>query len=154
MKRIILLAVIFTAMAADGQAQTALYKKYTNIKGLNAYCVERFPLGDNDSVTLTYFVADDSSTYNFIKKELQNLPKPSISAELNVTPEKKAIEATTKRDLKAVTIYTRKALTGDKGEYMMFLPSDRKSILVFHNQKLSDKLAVIKYMIDTEFKND
>ena len=153
MKRIILLAVILTAMAADGQAQTALYKKYTNIKGLNAYCVERFPLGDNDSVTLTYFVAEDSTTYQFIKTELQKSPKPAISSEFTVTPEKKTAVQVPPKDSKAVIIYTRKSLPGDKGEYLLFLPSDRMCILVFHIQKPGDRFAVISYMIDSEFNN-
>lgn len=153
MKRIILLAVIFTAMAADGQAQTALYKKYTNIKGLNAYCVERFPLGDNGSVTLTYFVAEDSTTYQFIKTELQKSPKPAISSEFTVTQEKRASVPEPPKNSKAVTIYTRQSLPGDKGEYLLFLPSDRMSILVFHIQKPGDRFAVISYMIDSEFNN-
>ena len=147
MKRIILFAAILTALTSVSQAQTALYKKYSNIKGLNAYCVERFPLGDNDSVTLTYFVAE------FIKTELQKSPKPAISSEFTVTQEKRASVPEPPKNSKAVTIYTRKSLPGDKGEYLLFLPSDRMSILVFHIQKPGDRFAVISYMIDSEFNN-
>ena len=55
-------------------AQTTLYKTYLGRTGINASCIEDFPIGNGLKVTITMLEAHDSNAFYHLKKSLKALP--------------------------------------------------------------------------------
>ena len=67
-----LLAGLLFGCAAS--AQTALYKAFVGRTGINAACIEDFPIGNGVKVTITMLEAGDSSSFRRLKRCLRALP--------------------------------------------------------------------------------
>ena len=141
MKRLVILTAFIVIVFAS-IAQTGLYKRYASRLGVQAYCVERYPMGSGDSVCVTLLQTDDSTVYNSVIKELHKLPyatRKTAKVESEVTytfADEKARQKTDSLALrwherKHLVIFNANGLPGDKGYYAIYCPSDRMVILAF-----------------------
>ena len=149
MKRTLLLIGIMLLCHA-AYSQTALYKKYAKHPGIRAYCVERYPLAVGDSVTVTFFEADDTTTFQSLYNELKEMPyshRWSKFMELNVNQDRKAADS----ERKYLKIFNADALPGDKGHYTVYSSSDRMVILAFLCKDTDEQIMVTLHMLATEF---
>lgn len=156
MKRIaIIIALLAVSMAAS--AQTALYKKYANRHDLRVYCVERYPLSGGDTVTVTFFEADNDSVRKALQRELMDLmpdrPKKS-TPEVAPTAEEMAkarefMEKASER--KHVASFMTNPVPGDGGHYSVHCPSDRPVVLVFHFYSDKQYHNITSHILDAEF---
>lgn len=158
MKRtLLLIGIMLSCLAAS--AQTGIYKHFAKRPGVRAYCVERYPLAVGDTVCVTLLEVDDSTAYRALAKELKTLPfTPRKNYNLNVPGQsngkdvprtgKPKKESESKKSLEG---FTADGLDGDKGFYMIYMPSDRYVILAFLCQGLSDLFSVNLHMLATEF---
>lgn len=157
MKRaLLLISIMFFCFAAN--SQTGIYKHFANRTNVRAYCVERYPLAIGDTVCVTLLEVDDSLTYKALRKELKSLPftprknynlcVPGMSN--NDTPhiDKPRTACESKKSLEG---FTADGLDGDKGFYMIYMPSDRYVILAFLCRGLDDLIKVNLHMLATEF---
>ena len=62
-------------------AQTTLYKTYLGRTGINASCIEDFPIGNGLKVTITMLEAHDSNAFYHLKKSLKALPYSGSKSE-------------------------------------------------------------------------
>ena len=62
-------------------AQTTLYKTYLGRTGINASCIEDFPIGNGLKVTITMLEAHDSNAFHHLKKSLKALPYSGSKSE-------------------------------------------------------------------------
>ncbi|MBR1834632.1 MAG: hypothetical protein IJ785_03910 [Bacteroidales bacterium] len=62
------------ACGSRAVAQTSLYKIYVGRTGINASCIENYPIGNGLKVTITMLEASDSSAFHHLKKSLKTLP--------------------------------------------------------------------------------
>ena len=67
-----LLAILLCARHVA--AQTTLYKTYVGRTGINASCIEDFPIGNGLKVTITMLEARDTNAFRHLKKSLKALP--------------------------------------------------------------------------------
>lgn len=172
MKRTLLLFLLATTLSTT--AQTGLYKRYANRGGIQAYCVEHYPLSSGDSVCVTLLQTDDSAVYHALLKELHKLPfstkRPHIEGTINITssdstkpdiPEGVVQQMKQKadslamhwREHKHLVIFNADGLPGDKGYYAIYCPSDRMVVLAFLVTSDADALKIAGHMISTEIKN-
>ncbi len=155
MKRIV---IIIALLAVDivANAQTGLYKKYANRPNVQAYCVERYPLGDDYTAYVTMLQTVDSNIYKTLRKELQALPytptKEIVRASLDImiNPAKEPGHKLTDKS-KSLEISVADGLPGDKGYYMFFFPSDRMIILAFLVKNTEEQMEITMRMLATEF---
>ena len=68
----LILAILLCASRVD--AQTALYKTYVGRKGINASCIENYPIGNGMKVTVTMLEAQDSTAFRHLMQSLKALP--------------------------------------------------------------------------------
>ena len=68
----LLLAILLCASPVA--AQTTLYKTYVGRTGINASCIEDFPIGNGLKVTITMLEARDTNAFHHLKKSLKALP--------------------------------------------------------------------------------
>ena len=73
-QKLILTAMLIMLCCSKPLAQTTLYKTYLGRTGINAACIEDFPIGNGHKVTITMLEANDSSSFNRLKKSLKALP--------------------------------------------------------------------------------
>lgn len=155
-KTLFLFSLLALALAAN--AQTALYKKYAHRKDLRVYCVEHYPLRGGDTVTVTFFEADNDSVRNAIRQELMALdpdrPKKK-SKEVDGSHELTAADVEMFKEVmkkyKYVVSFLSSPLPGDGGRYAVNCPSDRPVILVFHIYSDEQHSHVISHITSTEF---
>lgn len=157
MKRIIFLVMLTFAVSAC--AQSGIYKHFSNRPGVRAYCVERYPMVEGDTICVTLFEANDSTFYQTLLKELKALPftpvkdfnitifgpsdtkdRPVIKKRMETSDAKKTLEG-----------FTADGLDGEKGYYIIYCPSDRYIILAFLCQNIQDQIKVVRHMLSTEF---
>ena len=62
-------------------AQTTLYKTYVGRKGINASCIEDFPIGNGLKVTITMLEARDTNAFHHLQKFLKALPYSGSKSE-------------------------------------------------------------------------
>ena len=55
-------------------AQTTLYKTYVGRTGINASCIENYPIGKGMKVTVTMLEAQDSTAFRHLMRSLKALP--------------------------------------------------------------------------------
>lgn len=141
MKRVVLLIAMITPWFVS-TAQTGLYKRYASRPGVQAYCVERYPLSNGDSVCVTLLQTDDSAVYRTIRRELHDLPyasrnKTAVSNEASkslpagMTQEDVENAARKWRERKHLIVFNADGFSDDKGYYAIYCPSDRMVILAF-----------------------
>lgn len=172
MKRTILFAMLL-AMSFGASAQTGLYKRYAHRPGVQAYCVERYPLSSGDSVCVTLLQTDDSAVYQALRRELHKLPFTTKRLHIDGTISIVSTD-TTKQDIpegvmrqmkqmrdsveqswserKHLVIFNADGLPGDKGYYAIYCPSDRMVFLAFLVTGDAEALKVAGHMMDVEFK--
>ena len=155
MKRIIVIMALLTA-TLTAAAQTALYKKYASRPNVQAYCVERYPLGDDYTAFVTMLQTVDSNIYKTLRKELQALPytptREIVRASLNImiNPAKEPGHKLTDKS-KSLEISVADGLPGDNGYYMFFFPSDRMIVLAFLVKNTKEQMEITMRMLATEF---
>ena len=177
MKRTALfLAVIFIFQFSifNLQAQTGLYKRYASRPGVQAYCVERYPLSGGDSACVTLLQTDDSAVYRTLCRELHELPyttkrlhidgtisiesddlasHPKIPDEAMRQMKQKADSLEQHwRERKHLVVFNADGLPGDRGHYAIYCPSDRMVVLAFLVDGDDESLKVAGHMISSEFK--
>jgi hypothetical protein len=140
-------------------AQTGIYKHFAKRPGVRAYCVERYPLASGDSICVTLLEVDDSLTYKALRKELKSLPftpRKNYNLYVPLVSEledslQTSIKPRDTKSKKSLEGFTADGLDGDKGFYMIYMPSDRYVILAFLCRGLDDLIKVNLHMLATEF---
>lgn len=154
---LILLAVTFAV-----SAQTGLYKRFASMKGVQAYCVERYPLTSGDSVCVTLLQTDDSVVYRKLRRELTNLPyaaRSKVKAEVktsNILPDGMTQQQADSiarhwQERKHLVIFNADGFPGDKGYYKIYCPSDRMTVLAFLVTSDDEDFLIASHMLTTEF---
>lgn len=157
MKRIVIIIALL-AIGIVANAQMGIYKKYEKRPGVQAYCVERYPLGDGYTASVTMLQTVDTTVYKTLRKELQAMPftptREILQASLVITkehPSEKPSKTKTTDRKKSLEISTADGLPGDKGFYMFFFPSDRMIVLAFLVKDTKEQIEITRRMLDTEF---
>ena len=75
----LILAILLCASRVS--AQTTLYKTYVGRTGINASCIENFPIENGLKVTITMLEAQDSTAFRHLKKSLKALPYSGSKSE-------------------------------------------------------------------------
>ena len=162
MKRILVLALLCASVVAS--AQTALYKRYADRPGVQAYCVERYPLSSGDSVCVTLLQTGDSAIYRNLCRELHMLPyaprRKSIEGTIGVAPSQEQGSSPALADSlasllggrKHLVVFNADALPGDEGYYAIYCPSDRMVVLAFLVTNENMGLKIASHMTETEFR--
>jgi hypothetical protein len=83
-------------LGSHASAQTTLYKTYLGRTGINAACIEDFPIGNGLKVTITMLEARDTNAFHHLKKSLKALPYSGSKSEktndsIDYLPLKKSI---------------------------------------------------------------
>ena len=81
MKQTIILTALLIMLCSKVLAQTTLYKTYLGRTGINASCIEDFPIGNGLKVTITMLEAHDSNAFYHLKKSLKALPYSGSKSE-------------------------------------------------------------------------
>ena len=162
MKRCAILALMLaTAIVANGQ--TALYKRFADRPGVQAYCVDRYPLKSGDSVCVTLLQTDDSAVYRAMIAELRRLPysprRKSIEGTVSQVPSQEQSATSSLADSvarivkerKHLVIFNADGLPGDRGYYTIYCPSDRMVVLAFMIRDEKEAWKISKHMMATEF---
>ncbi len=156
MKRIVIVIVLL-AISIAASAQTALYKKYANRHDLRVYCVEHYPLTGGDTVTVTFFEADNDSVRKVLQRELMDLmpdrPKKNTPEVAPTAKEMAKAEEFLKEasERKHVVSFMTNPVPGDGGHYSVHCPSDRPVVLVFHFYSDKQYHNITSHMLDAEF---
>lgn len=169
-----LLLLAFVALSLALQAQTGLYKRYASRPGVQAYCVERYPLSGGDSACVTLLQTDDSAVYRTLCHELHKLPytatRPHIDGTISIEsddldshptiPDEAMQQMKQKadslqrywREHKHLVVFNADGLPGDRGHYTIYCPSDRMVVLAFLVGSDAESLKVAGHMMSTEFE--
>lgn len=173
MKRTLLL-LAFVALSLGLQAQTGLYKRYASRPGVQAYCVERYPLIGGDSACVTLLQTDDSAVYRTLCRELHALPYTTTRLHIDgtISIESDDLDSHPKipdgtmqqmkqkadslqrywREHKHLVVFNVDGLPGDRGHYTIYCPSDRMVVLAFLVGSDAESLKVAGHMMSTEFE--
>ncbi len=81
MKQTIILTSLLIMLCSKALAQTTLYKTYLGRTGINAACIEDFPIGNGLKVTITMLEARDTNAFHHLKKSLRALPYSGAKTE-------------------------------------------------------------------------
>ena len=81
MKQTIIMTALLIMLCSKVLAQTTLYKTYLGRTGINASCIEDFPIGNGLKVTITMLEAHDSNAFYHLKKSLKALPYSGSKSE-------------------------------------------------------------------------
>ena len=68
-------------LGSYASAQTTLYKTYVGRTGINASCIENYPIGNGLKVTVTMLEARDTNAFHHLKKSLKALPYSGAKSE-------------------------------------------------------------------------
>ena len=68
-------------LGSYASAQTTLYKTYVGRTGINASCIENYPIGNGLKVTVTMLEARDTNAFHHLKKSLKALPFSGAKSE-------------------------------------------------------------------------
>ena len=155
MKRIVIIIALLAATIA-ANAQTGIYNRYANRPNVQAYCVERYPLGDDYTASVTMLQTVDSTVYKTLRKELKTLPytptRDIVRASMNIMINPSKTPGTKMTDKnKSLEISVADGLPGDDGYYMFFFPSDRMIVLAFLVKDTDEQIALTMRMLASEF---
>lgn len=81
MKQTLILTALLIMFCSKAPAQTTLYKTYLGRTGINASCIEDFPIGNGLKVTITMLEARDTDAFHQLKKCLRALPYSGTKSE-------------------------------------------------------------------------
>ena len=81
MKQTLILTALLIMLCSKAPAQTTLYKTYLGRTGINASCIEDFPIGNGLKVTITMLEASDTNAFHHLKKSLRALPYSGAKTE-------------------------------------------------------------------------
>lgn len=81
MKQTLILTALLIMLCSKAPAQTTLYKTYLGRTGINAACIEDFPIGNGLKVTITMLEARDTNAFHHLKKSLRALPYSGAKTE-------------------------------------------------------------------------
>ena len=81
MKQTLILTALLIMLCSKAPAQTTLYKTYMGRTGINAACIEDFPIGNGLKVTITMLEARDTNAFHHLKKSLRALPYSGAKTE-------------------------------------------------------------------------
>ena len=81
MKQTFILTALLIMFCSNVPAQTTLYKTYVGRTGINASCIEDFPIGNGLKVTITMLEARDTNAFHHLKKSLKALPYRGTKSE-------------------------------------------------------------------------
>lgn len=172
-----LFLLIFVTLTFGLQAQTGLYKRYASRPGVQAYCVEHYPLSGGDSACVTLLQTDDSAVYRILCRELHALPYTTTRPHIDgtISTESDDLDSHPKipdeamrqirqmkqkadsmahhwRERKHLVVFNADGLPGDRGHYTIYCPSDRMVVLAFLVGSDAESLKVAGHMMSTEFE--
>lgn len=176
MKRLFF-CILLSVLTLAASAQTGLYKRYASRPGVQAYCVERYPLSGGDSACVTLLQTDDSAVYRTLCRELYALPYTTTRLHIDgtISIESDGLDSHPKmpdeamrqirqmkqkadslqrhwRERKHLVVFNVDGLPGDRGHYAIYCPSDRMVILAFLVASDAESLKVAAHMMSTEFE--
>ena len=143
-KTIFFLLILFSL--AKAQSQSAICLQFLPQKNIQTYCVDNYPLGNNDSINVTFLMADDSNAYNMMVKLLFSLPKQQEPTSIK-QPYAKMQELDKK---KYYVIRLSSALPSDRGKYVTFLSPHNLSATIFQIKDEKDMAKVVAHVLSKE----
>jgi len=149
MKRI-LFVILATITIATAHSQSAICLQFLPQKNIQTYCVDNYPLGNDDSINVTFLMAADSDAYNTIVKYLFSLPKQKQPSSIGQHSAKN-------QDLnnkKYFIIRLSSALPSDKGRYLTFFSPYNLSAMVFQIRNDKDMEKVLAHVLIREITKD
>jgi len=149
MKRI-LFVILATITIATAHSQSAICLQFLPQKNIQTYCVDNYPLGNDDSINVTFLIAADSDTYNTMVKYLFSLPKQKQPSSIGQHSAKN-------QDLdnkKYFIIRLSSALPSDKGRYLTFFSPYNLSAMVFQIRNDKDMEKVLAHVLIREITKD
>ncbi len=147
MKRTLLTIItVFCAFAAH--SQSAVCKRFLSSEQIQTYCVDNYPLGNDDSINVTFLVATESRFYDTIRLFLSSLPKAKNRSETSISIGGSKLEAKN-----SFIIRYSESLSGDKGHYLTFLSSCNMTAMIFHIRNEEDMKKVISHVLAKEMKS-
>lgn len=101
MKQTLILTALLIMLCSKAPAQTTLYKTYLGRTGINAACIEDFPIGNGLKVTITMLEARDTNAFHHLKKSLRALPYSGAKTEkINDTVEYYPLKKSIKKPIR------------------------------------------------------
>lgn len=149
MKKILIILVTLFSIAA-AHSQSALCLQFLPQKNIQTYCVDNYPLGNDDSINVTFLMAADSDAYNTMIKYLFSLPKQNQPSSLEQ-------HSTKKQNLdnkKYFIIRLSSALPSDKGLYLTFFSPHNLSATIFQIRDNRDMEKVVAHVLTRETTKD
>lgn len=146
MKKTILFLIILFSLA-KAQSQSAICLQFLPQKNIQTYCVDNYPLGDDDSINVTFLMADDSNAYNIMIKTLFSKSTQKQWSAIEQHYNKKNQK---KDNNKYFIIRLSSALPNDKGRYLTFLSPYNMSAMVFHIKNDKDMAKVVAHVLSEE----
>ena len=150
MKRI-LPYIIILLIANSAHSQSAICLQFLPQKNIQTFCVDNYPLGDDDSINVTFLMAADSDAYNTMTRILFKLPnqKQSSTIEQHYNKKNQKVDST-----KYFIIRLSAALPTDKGRYLTFFSPYNLSAMVFHIKNDKDMEKVVANVLTNETTKD
>ena len=139
--------LIALLIANTAQSQSAICQQFLQQKNIQTFCVDNYPLGDDDSINVTFLMADDSDAYNTMIKIIHKLPNQKNK--LYFTKKNQKIDST-----KYFIIHLFNALPNDKGRYLIFFSPYNLSAMVFHIRNDKDMEKVVAHVLRRETIKD
>lgn len=149
MKKILIILVTLFSIAA-AHSQSAICLQFLPQKNIQTYCVDNYPLGNDDSINVTFLMAADSDAYNTMIKYLFSLPKQNQPSSLEQ-------HSTKKQNLdnkKYFIIRLSSALPSDKGLYLTFFSPHNLSATIFQIRDNRDMEKVVAHVLTRETPKD
>lgn len=149
MKKILIILVTLFSIAA-AHSQSAICLQFLPQKNIQTYCVDNYPLGNDDSINVTFLMAADSDAYNTMIKYLFSLPKQNQPSSLEQ-------HSTKKQNLdnkKYFIIRLSSALPSDKGLYLTFFSPHNLSATIFQIRDNRDMEKVVAHVLTRETTKD
>lgn len=149
MKRI-LFVILATITIATAHSQSAICLQFLPQKNIQTYCVDNYPLGNDDSINVTFLMAADSDTYNTMVKYLFSLPKQKHSSSI----ERRTLNSNKIDNNKYFIIRLSSALSSDEGHYLTFFSPYNLSAMVFQIRNDKDMEKVLAHILTRETTKD
>lgn len=143
--------IIALLFANAAQSQSAICKQFLSHKNIQTYCVDNYPLGNDDSINVTFLMASDSDAYNTLIKILSKTPKQMQASAIEEHYSKKnyKIDST-----KYFIIRLSAALPNDEGRYLTFFSPYNLSAMVFQIRNDNDLKKVVAHVLSKETPKD
>lgn len=149
MKKILIILVTFFSIAA-AHSQSAICLQFLPQKNIQTYCVDNYPLGNDDSINVTFLMAADSDAYNTMIKYLFSLPKQNQPSSL----EQHSTKNQNLDNKKYFIIRLSSALPSDKGLYLTFFSPHNLSATIFQIRDNRDMEKVVAHVLTRETTKD